>query len=510
MNATSEISSMSEYLLCTLTDAEQARVAFLSFNQWNFTTAALMDTALSAHAAGIQVKVAFWADSTPLQDSGWTTSSALARVTGSRTLCDSARHSLRSHGLPESTFVKPPLKRWKPEDLPAVPKILTRSNIRKLTYLGAPMGRSILQVHPDFNTPIRNDYVWPRRWIVAAAGSYAWVFDQTQALIRAHGLTAVVVYNGRFMHDQAAAAAATSLGIQVLYYDNGGLDTGFDLTVASTHDWSHLQNRMIDLFSRFSDPTHEDFQVDFEETSVQWFLNRQGHTEPGIELFLGEQRHGHLGDLPDAEQLVVFFSSSGDEIVELDLNWAEHLESQEEAVRALASACAERPGTKLVVRTHPHMRIKPADDLARWTEMVEDAGVDLHIDPHSPVDSYALMRKADVVFTYGSTSGVEAAFFGRPVVIMGPSAYDRLGFGKKISTESEIGPCLDNPPDPNSTAALPYGLMMHRRGFNYERVSRGPAGEILVKGVPVPEASSLARKLSDWYRNKRFIWLTAK
>jgi len=156
------------------------------------------------------------------------------------------------------------------------------------------------------------------------------------------------------------------------------------------------------------------------------------------------------------------------------------------------------------------MRIKPADDLARWTEMVEGAGVDLHIDPHSPVDSYALMRAADVVFTYGSTSGVEAAFLGRPVVIMGPSAYDRLGFGQKISVEAEIGPCLDDPPVPNSAAALPYGLMMQRRGFNYERVSWSSAREILLEGGLVPEASSLARKLSDFYRNKRFAWLTAK
>jgi len=501
---------MSEYLLRTLTLGQQARIAFLSFNQWTFTTAALIDTALSAHAAGIEVKVAFWADSTPLQDSGWTTSRTIARLSGSKTICDSAKNSLKSQGLPNSCFVSPPFRRWKTDVLPAVPGILTRVNIRQLSYKGAPMGRSILQVHPDFNTPIRNDYIWPRRWISAAMRSYAWTFDQTQALIREQGLTAIVVYNGRFMHDQAAAAAATSLGIQVLYYDTGGLDTGFDLTGASTHDWSNLQNRMIDLFARFSDQANEDFQEDFERTSIQWFLNRQGHTEPGIELFVGEQKHGHLGELPETEQLVVFFSSSGDEIVELDLDWTQHLESQEEAVRALARACARRPGTKLVVRTHPHMRIKPADDLARWTEMVESAGVDLHIDPHSPVDSYALMRAADVVFTYGSTSGVEAAFLGRPVVIMGPSAYDRLGFGQKISTESEIGACLDNPPDPNSTAALPYGLMMQRRGFNYESVSRGPFGEILLEGELVPEASSFTRKLSDFYRNKRFAWLTAK
>ena len=510
MKATPEFPSISEYLTTSLTGAQHERVGFLSFNQWTFTAAALMDIALSAYATGIEVRCAFWADSTPLQDSGWTTSDTLARLCASRTLCGSVKRSLKSHGLPESTFVKPPIKDWTPKDLPAIPKDLSRASIRELGYKGASMGRSILQVHPDFKTPIRDDYIWPRRWVSAAMRSYGWTFDQTQALIRAQGLTAVIVYNGRFMHDQAAAAAANSLGIQVLYYDNGGLDTDFDLTAASTHDWTHLQTRMIDLFRRFSDPNHQDFYKEVDETSVQWFLNRQEHTEPGIDLFLGGQRQGYLGDLPIAEQLVVFFSSSGDEIVELDVNWAEHLGSQEEALSALARACAARPGTKLVVRTHPHMRIKPADDQARWTEVVERAGVDLHLGPHSSVDSYALMRAADIVFTYGSTSGVEAAFLGRPVVIMGPSAYDRLGFGKKISTESEIGPCLNNSQSPNAAAALPYGLMMQRRGFNYASVSRGNTGKILLGGELVPEASPLVRKLSDLYRNKRFAWLTAK
>jgi hypothetical protein len=247
-----------------------------------------------------------------------------------------------------------------------------------------------------------------------------------------------------------------------------------------------------------------------EQLATSWFLNRQSHSEPGLDVFVGSQTRGHLGSVPEAEQLVVFFSSSGDEIAELDLSWDEYLHSQEQALQDLANACRDRPGTKLVVRTHPHMRLKPADDLAEWMTAVEQAGPDTHFDPHSPVDSYALMRVADIVFTYGSTAGVEAAFVGKPVVVMGPSAYDEIGCARRITSADQIHGCLADPPMPDPAKALPYGLMMERRGFNYEKVVRLPGQEPSIAGIPLDDASENVRKLSDAWRKLQTRWLTSR
>ena len=100
------------------------------------------------------------------------------------------------------------------------------------------MGRAILQVHPNLNTPFAEDHVWPIRWVRKAAESYAWAYDQTQALIDERGITTLVVYNRRFLHDRAAADAAAMRGIPVLFYDSGGADIDYDLTLAETHDWA--------------------------------------------------------------------------------------------------------------------------------------------------------------------------------------------------------------------------------------------------------------------------------
>ena len=499
-----EFDSLAGYLTDTLAPAERAHVGLLSFNQWSFTLGALAETALAARAIGSEVTVGLWADDLPLRDPGWTTSRLIARVLGTHGRDERTGTALISAGLPATILARPPIRRWRPAAaLPVLPDPLTRADIRRLEYEGSGMGRSILQVHPNFNTPVRDDYIWPRRYIDAAMRSYAWVYDQTRALVRERGITTLVVYNGRFTHDRAAAAAAESVGARVLYYDAGGLDTGFDLTIATTHDWAHLQERMLALWDRWPTPERE-------EIGRQWFLNRQSHAEPGLELFVGGQQLGHVGDLPDSDQLVVFFSSSGDEFAELDLDWADYLHSQERALAALADACRARTGTRLVVRTHPHMRYKPADDLREWYGAVDAANADAHFDAASPVDSYALMRKADVIFTYGSTSGVEAGFIGRPVVVMGPSAYDMLGCATRILDAGEIQQYLERPPAVASDKALPYGLMMQRRGFNYEYASVKTDGTISVAGIDLIEANELTRKISHAWRERQVKRLTAK
>ena len=498
MTVRAEFPSLAGWLIENLDDQERSHIGFVSLNQWPFTTAALAETALTAQHIGAGVTVGFWADDTPLADPGWTTNRRLAHLVLSRSIDENAARALVEAGIPAEAMVRPPITRWRPSDLPTVSDPLVRSSIRALRYRGSGMGRSILQVHPDNDTPIRDDFEWPRRYIAKAIESYAWVYDQTLALIRQRGIRTLVVFNGRFTHDQAAAAAANEAGIRVLYYDSGGLETGFDLTTSTTHDWAHLQERMLRMWDEWPEP-------DRKEIGARWFLDRQEHKEPGLSVFVEHQRRGHLEGLPEAEQLVVFFSSSPDEIAELELDWAEYLHSQEHALATLAEACSERPGTQLIVRTHPHMRLKPADDLRDWRAAVRAADPAIHYDAGDPADSYALMHRADIVFTYGSTSGVESAFIGRPVVVMGPSAYDLLGCATRAGSLDEIRGALAQPPAPAPERALPYGLMMERRGFNFEQVTPTDKATYSAAGIEFADAREFARKVGHarWQRTMR-------
>ncbi len=210
--------------------------------------------------------------------------------------------------------------------------------------------------------------------------------------------------------------------------------------------------------------------------------------------------------MPPGKRLVVFFSSSGDEFAEFELDWAEYFGGQPQALQVVSQACAEADNTYFVVRSHPHKRRKSPLDVQEWHEAVAIAKPDLHLDEWSDVDSYTLMMQADLVVTYGSTTGVEAAALGRSVMVMGPSAYDELGCAIRPRTLAEVHRFITNPPEPNPESALAFGLMMKRRGFSLSRLKRADSGDLTLAGVALGEPSELSKKvahrLHKWQRKR--------
>ncbi len=478
-----------------MTPDQLRHVLFVSFTQWDFALAALAEIAVALHRRESDLSLAFWTDHTPLRDPGWSSSGRLSKFMGSASRDRHAISALQAAGIPKSSFIAPPLRGWKPSADISISGPMNRTQIRALTYHGSPMGRAILQVHPDTETPITDSFFWSKRWLKAAARSYAYVFDQTLEAIRSEGITAVAVYNGRFLHDRAASAAAEFAGIPVLYYDTGGIDTDFDVTDSVTHDWSDLQRRMLALYDAW--PADER-----DALGSSWFEERRNHVAADNALFVESQRIGESIERPDAERVIVYFSSSGDEIAELELDWSTFIGTQDFALQLLAEECRRLPGAKLIVRSHPHMRMKPKQDLVEWLSAVDKAAPDIHLDPYSPVDSYELMAQADLIVTYGSTTGVEAAYAGKPVIVMGPSAYDQLGCARFVSTPHQLGQALISTRPGSWSGAVSYGLMMRRRGLMLEFVQRDGSNGFSLAGEDFSDAPMAVRHAGHLY--KRF------
>ena len=486
-----EHESLAGYLTQVLTAEQLERPLLVSFTQWDFAIAAIAETILTLDNLGSQVSLALWSNHTPLRDIGWQVQHQVAALTRTKTVDQQLRTALLRAGVASETFVAPPIKKWRP--LGEVPKITStaRSAIRELEYRGAPLGRGILHAPPSPDTPSNDEHVWPPRYVNKAALSFAYVYDQVSEVIAARKITSMYIYNGRFLHDSAVTAAAIDAGIPILSYDTGGLDTDFDLTIDQTHDWSALQDRMKRMF-RDWEPR------DREAVASSWFDERINHMDPANLQFTGGQKAGH-GIEPDKDvPLVVYFGSSGDEIAELDLDWSEYFTDQPHALLSLAQQCRDL-GYHLVVRTHPHARIKPDQDNLDWESAVAIADPRLHLDQHSIVDSYALMREANIIVTYGSTTGVEAAYVGRPVIVMGPSAYDELGCAVRPRTETELRKLLVDPhrkvPHVRENA-LPYGLMMRRRGFTFRYLEKSADGKSALGDIEFTEPPEVVRHLS--------------
>jgi len=490
-----EHESLSGYLNDQLSTSELARPLVVSFSQWEMNTSVVGEIAATLHSMGTDVAVALWANKTPMRDVGWTTSHSLARLFLSPARDQRVARGLRDLGIPRDALCQPPLRRWRPQrDLPVV-ESTERSCIRDLQYRGAPVGRAILQVHPDSETPVREDFEWPRRWVEASLESFAYAYDQVWEVVRQRRSTCLVVFNGRFLHDAAAHAAAESHGLPVLSFDFGGNDTDYDLTRDATHDWSALQDRMKKLYSSWDENERD-------EVGSRWFEDRRHHEDKRNARFVESQVVGRGVELPRDKRIVVFFSSSGDEISELDVDWEKFFYGQPGALAAVAQICRESKDTFLVVRTHPHKRMKARLDVEDWHKAVETAGPDMHLDEWSDVDSYTLMDLADVVVTFGSTTGVEAAYAKKPVIVLGPSAYDELECAANPSSAHDLRVLISAPERGVWQGAVSYGLLMLRRGFHFEWISKSKDGLELGKTL-LGDSKILVLKLSDWYGRRK-------
>jgi len=497
-----EFQSVTQLLEGLLTKEERACVLIPSFNQWPFSTAAWVDIAAVLYEGGSLVFHAPWAQLTPLADVGRTTEKWANTLLGTHDADQGGVRALKACGIPARQFLAPQVRN-SPIEAITLPETLTRAAVRALTYRGSPMGKAMLQVTPERDTPMSEAFIWPRAWVEASARSYAFVYDNVRAAIEDHNITAVVIYNGRFLHDQAARAAAMDANVPVIYYDASGTETDYEVTDHDIHDWSALQHRMLQMYANW--PVAERVTL-----GSKWFDDRIKHADPHNQRFVEAQSSGDTPDKPEGELWVVYFSSSGDEIIELDIDWSEYFGSQRQALSILADQVRQLPNHRLIVRSHPHKRHKPPLDVAEWLQDVQDADPDLHIPPESPVDSYALMRQADVVVTYGSTSGVEAAYAGKPVIVMGPSAYDELGCATRVRTEQELNSALLAPHAGNQDGALAYGLMAVRRGVHFAHVrviDDGVNRTYQLAGVQIDQAAERSRHLSHAVRTRRLARL---
>jgi hypothetical protein len=88
--------------------------------------------------------------------------------------------------------------------------------------------------------------------------------------------------------------------------------------------------------------------------------------------------------------------------------------------------------------------------------------------PESDVDTYALIENASVVVSFGSTVGIEAVYWNKPSVLLGPSFYQDLGAAYKVATHEDALDAILRPKLGDKEMALAYGYWANTRGEAYK------------------------------------------
>jgi len=289
------------------------------------------------------------------------------------------------------------------------------------------------------------------------------VYEHVSSVIQHDRPDVVYVFNGRFAYERAVLRACQAHGVPCLLYEWGSSPDRFFLRPFSTHDRTRVQEEMRALWHAVADRRQA------SEQASQWFVERRERRPRDWPSFTTMQTRSRLPENLNPGRLIAYFSSSDDEYVAIGdeyrwRGWTNQLEAVSDLIRVVEAL----GNAHLVIRIHPHLMSKHPRERTRWMALDGTSPALTVIGPESDVDTYALMETANVVVTGGSTAGIEAVYWGRPSVLLGPSDYDELGAVHRPTDATSLAEMLRNPElRIDRDAALMYGYFRATFGEPY-------------------------------------------
>ena len=180
---------------------------------------------------------------------------------------------------------------------------------------------------------------------------------------------------------------------------------------------------------------NDEIRID-EKTKIaeQFFYKRRNSIYSGYKLYVKDQV---LGTLPpqwnDREQNIVIFNSSEDEFSSLGKEYEKSkkenlFKTQYQGIKYIAEKYKDSKTIHFYLRVHPNLKDVHYSFHQKLYELESIANNFTVISANSPISTYSLIDAADKVIVFGSTTGVEATYWGKPVILLSNCIYKQLGF----------------------------------------------------------------------------------
>jgi len=318
----------------------------------------------------------------------------------------------------------------------------------------------------------------------------AWqTYRFTRSLLQREDFDRVYTFNGRFAAMRAVLRACEAEGIDCVLHERGCDKDHYDLFENHLpHEITAIDQNIRRLWTA-ADPTTRD------SVGESWFLDRVNRVEKSWKSFVTQQEQGMLpaGFQRDQKNIAIFCSSD-DEFVAIGDCWRNELyPNQVTAIQQIAASMLQTdPNIHLWVRVHPNL-IDVENQRKRDMLALTSPNLTI-IAPEDSVDTYALMKAADITASFGSSVGIEAVYWDRPSVLLGPCLYQHLeGPVRSTSHQHTIQLMTSDLSPAGKTGALQYGFWLQTRGYCYQHYEAKTLFEGTFKGDLVYPKPKLSR-----------------
>lgn len=182
-----------------------------------------------------------------------------------------------------------------------------------------------------------------------------------------------------------------------------------------------LEARFIKIEDSWSRGTPENR----DKVAIDWFeKTRDGTKVIGTNFTKNQTQNALPGNFDPEKENIAIFNSSEDEMKVMK-DRASHLyTSQNEAIEKVVGHFANNKDIHFYLRVHPNLGVVKNSQMDGILKM-NFPNMTI-IPPESNIDTYALVDKCDKTFTFGSSVGIEATYWGKPSILFGRTIYEQL------------------------------------------------------------------------------------
>jgi hypothetical protein len=373
-------------------------------------------------------------------------------------------------------------------------------------YEQMPIGALVAsQLSDDFSDiSVPDDRILNRGRDLIESGVH--LYKWTQNLIAEMDICEFYAWNGRRPSDGPALYAAKSM------------DVDYKAFISDLHGTIRVENEFfvqtskgfMNNFHRSQDQTisSDDWNI------VHSFFNRLRFGVSDDKYFSHFNKWNtkkfEIGE--SIKPIIALFASSVWETVGLkDMSVGEALNpfSEIEKITQLCSDPDINLKWRVIVRFHPNQTNSGPVEKRMIRELVDNHPDIEFIRPGSVVSSYSLLDSADLVLTFGSTIGLEAAWHGKPSVIYGRALYENAGFCYHFTNFESLKNGLLNadfhPANVELVARYVMAVISSNSDFMYITISRfgSKLGSVFLEQFVVPKR--LFRLISSRF-SKLFVY----
>lgn len=254
----------------------------------------------------------------------------------------------------------------------------------------------------------------------------------------------IIVHNGRFAIFKPFLNFAQNNGIEYIctecFIDSrGNISKDYYF-----NDIPHNINpRQIKFLKAWQDALERG--IDREAIGKSFYERRKNAEGTGDKIYTANQEKDlFVNDWDDNKENIVIYNSSEDEFAAISGDFEKNkiFPSQMDGIKTIIKHYKNDSTKHFYLRVHPNLSsIKYAYHLDLYKLDYPNLTV---IPADSPINSYALLNKADKVITFGSTMGIEATYARKPSICIGRAFYERLNVVYQPQKIDDIWQYIDN------------------------------------------------------------------